>query len=90
MKKIQIIVLALFTVIILVGCSNNQDKQIQQQNTLLQQHPNLQYINTDTPGYVTDTDTTLNSNTTGSTKTIPFDAVAPANNNYTTNEFNNR
>lgn len=89
MKKLRIIVLAFFTTILLVGCTNNQDKQLQQdllkqQNTLLQQDVNQQDTNTNAPGYVTDnTNATNDVIITGSIKTIPFNAVAPANNKNT-------
>ncbi|MFZ2150783.1 MAG: hypothetical protein WAZ12_00485 [Candidatus Absconditicoccaceae bacterium] len=99
MKKSLIISFVLLTTITLVGCTNTQDKQLQQQNdllkqqnTLLKQQTNSQDINTNPPGYVIDNNTTGNTNPTGNTKTIPFDAVAPANNNntYTDKEFTNQ
>lgn len=98
MKKSRIIILVLFTIITLAGCTNNQDNQLQQQNdllkqqnTLLQQQTDQADTNTNPPGYVVDNSTT-GTNPTGSTKTIPFNAVAPANNNNThiDNEFTAR
>ena len=70
MKKSRIIFLALLTTIALAGCSNNQDKQIQQQNdllkqqnTLLQQQGNQQDILLQQQGNQQDT----NTNTAGYT-----------------------
>ena len=89
MKQLWIIVLALFVTIPLVGCTNNQNKQLQQendllkqQNILLQQEGDQEDAITNPPGYVTDIANTTNATgTTGDTKTIPFEAVGPTNNN---------
>jgi uncharacterized protein YxeA len=93
MKKSQIIILSLFTILIFSGCTNNQNKQLQQQNDLLnqqnmllQQQVNQQDTNTTMPSYTNTIDNVNpinDTNTTGNTKTIPFDAVGPANNNNT-------
>lgn len=96
MNKSRIIILALFT-IIFAWCTNNQDKQLQQQNdllkqqnTLLLQQGNQQNANTDISGYSSVPDTTNPTNndttSTANTKTIPFNAVGPAN-NYNTNTY---
>ncbi len=98
MKKSRITLLLLFTTLPLVGCTNNQGKQLQQQNDLLQQQNNTllqqqgsqQDTNPNTSGYPSVTDNTHtpnDTNVTGNTKTIPFNAVGPANNNSNNNYY---
>lgn len=89
MKQSRIIVLVSFITLLFAGCTNTQDKQLQQQNyllqqqnTLLQQQINQEDNNTNIPSSTTTTDNVTPTDTTtpiDNTKTIPFDAVYPAN-----------